>query len=147
MTIAQMVQQAGQLHMTVRVGRSIRDKPVVAGGYKNTLDQVAELIGEIMIDVGDEAAERKIGIGALWRVRGQPPAPTVCWRQFQGLIEEDTTAAAGEKLTAFNHFGQTTAGAYKWPVTAQTLAYGKRPRTRDRQQPTALMPVPFMPSN
>jgi hypothetical protein len=39
------------------------------------LDEIAEDVGQILVHVSDKAWGQKVGVGTLWRIRDQPPAP------------------------------------------------------------------------
>src|SRR5260370_12227005 len=65
------------------------------------VDEITENVGQVLVHAIDEALDRKVGIGILRRVGGEPPAPAVGGKQRQSRVCEYPALPAGRGLSAF----------------------------------------------
>ena len=83
-----------------RPARRHRVAQLRRGEFGNARHQVAQHIGQVLVDRGLEVFPGKLAVGILGRMRQQPPAPVVRRQDRQRLIHEHATPLAGGKLAA-----------------------------------------------
>src|ERR1700716_2029167 len=106
MVAAQPLQARPELGGEFVLGRvgppSLGNRCVEARGSEGeaAVDEVAESVGQVLVHTVDEALDRKVGIGILRRVGGEPPAPAVGGEQRQSRVLEYPALPTGREFAA-----------------------------------------------
>jgi len=64
------------------------------------IDEIAEYMGQILVDALGEARDGEVGISGLGRVGGKPPAPIVRGQLIERCVRKDAALTARRELAA-----------------------------------------------